>query len=304
MLLPALLEKFPLLAELDGAEGAELFALFEEVTFAKGDVVFEMDDDGFGRETLFVAKSGRFREAWDELSRAAKEPASSEGASAAADGAAAAAAAAAAATPAAEACAVDIMPLQYFGAPCLFAPLAKISSTVVATDDASVAWRFNAATMIRSTTKKEAKAARVTATEEAVAEEAAAEEAAGAGGAELDGAEAAADDAATALRSRGGWSARVAYRSPAGRRMSGVLHAAATTGQLSLFRGDGNDAEHAYPVMSTQVSGGCWWCCARESDANDLSLTYSSFLSPLSSSFSLLVSSHLSNYRPNAGLHD
>ena len=158
MLLPALLEKFPLLAELDGAEGAELFALFEEVTFAKGDVVFEMDDDGFGRETLFVAKSGRFREAWDELSRAAKEPASSEGASAAADGAAAAAAAAAAATPAAEACAVDIMPLQYFGAPCLFAPLAKISSTVVATDDASVAWRFNAATMIRSTTKKEAKA--------------------------------------------------------------------------------------------------------------------------------------------------
>ena len=151
---------------------------------------------------------------------------------------------------------------------------------------------------------EEAKAARVTATEEAVAEEAAAEEAAGAGGAELDGAEAAADDAATPLRLRGGWSARVAYRSPAGRRMSGVLHAAATTGQLSLFRGDGNDAEHAYPVMSTQVSGGCWWCCARESDANDLSLTYSSFLSPLSSSFSLLVSSHLSNYRPNAGLHD
>ena len=151
---------------------------------------------------------------------------------------------------------------------------------------------------------EEAKAARVTATEEAAAEEAAAEEAAGAGGAELDGAEAAADDAATALRSRGGWSARVAYRSPAGRRMSGVLHAAATTGQLSLFRGDGNDAEHAYPVMSTQVSGGCWWCCARESDANDLSLTHSSFLSPLSSSFSLLVSSHLSNYRPNAGLHD
>ena len=151
---------------------------------------------------------------------------------------------------------------------------------------------------------EEAKAARVTATEETAAEEAAAEEAAGAGGAELDGAEAAADDAATALRSRGGWSARVAYRSPAGRRMSGVLHAAATTGQLSLFRGDGNDAEHAYPVMSTQVSGGCWWCCARESDANDLSLTHSSFLSPLSSSFSLLVSSHLSNYRPNAGLHD
>ena len=151
---------------------------------------------------------------------------------------------------------------------------------------------------------EEAKAARVTATEETAAEEAAAEEAAGAGGAELDGAEAAADDAATPLRSRGGWSARVAYRSPAGRRMSGVLHAAATTGQLSLFRGDGNDAEHAYPVMSTQVSGGCWWCCARESDANDLSLTHSSFLSPLSSSFSLLVSSHLSNYRPNAGLHD
>ena len=132
-LLPELHARFPRMAKLDAASSAELVALFEEETFLVGDAVYESGDDGMGIASLFIVKSGLFKESSADADE-------DEGG-------------AAAALDSRERGTRLIEPLQYFGVSCLFAPAESIGSTVVAEAN-SVAWRFSPVT---GTTKQDAK---------------------------------------------------------------------------------------------------------------------------------------------------